>query len=226
VIIEMSDIRKGYPVGPVTIDILRGVELAVPSGQLVAIEGTSGCGKSTLMNLLGFLDVPDSGSYRFNGKTTADMSDRQLSDIRNREIGFVFQHFHLLPRLTALDNVALPLVYRGLSERERRRICRKMLDRVGMGDRANHRPSELSGGQQQRVAIARALAQEPALILADEPTGALDSQVGQDIMDLFLELNRKEGITVIIITHDPRIAAQCDRICGMKDGVLKEKKPA
>ena len=218
----LENIRKSFTLGPVQVEVLKGVDLEVGAGELVSIMGTSGCGKSTLMNVIGFLDQPTSGRYLMEGRETSSLSDRELSTIRNRKIGFVFQQFNLLGRLTALENVCLPLIYRGMGEREQRRIAREMLERVGMAERAGHKPTELSGGQQQRVAIARALAGSPSIILADEPTGALDTQVGQDIMNLFLELNATQKITTILITHDPHIAAQCRRVVRMKDGVIAD----
>jgi putative ABC transport system ATP-binding protein len=220
--LEMCDIRKRYGSGPTEVTVLKGISLAIRSGELVSIMGPSGCGKSTLMNIIGCLDRPSEGIFRLEGRQIDDMDDNTLSGIRNRNIGFVFQSFYLLPRLTALDNVGLPLVYRGVGAGEIRRRSMQTLERVGMAERSHHRPSELSGGQQQRVAIARALVGMPALILADEPTGALDTVVGKEIMDLFLQLNRQEGITVVIITHDPGIAAQCGRRIRIQDGRLVE----
>ncbi|GAB6059303.1 ABC transporter ATP-binding protein [Desulfonatronum parangueonense] len=219
---KLENIRKSFTLGPVQVEVLKGVDLEVGTGELVSIMGTSGCGKSTLMNVIGFLDQPTSGRYLIEGRETSSLSDRELSTIRNRKIGFVFQQFNLLGRLTALENVCLPLIYRGMGEREQRGIAREMLEQVGMAERAGHKPTELSGGQQQRVAIARALAGSPSIILADEPTGALDTRVGQDIMNLFLELNASQNITTILITHDPHIAAQCRRVVRMKDGVVVE----
>jgi putative ABC transport system ATP-binding protein len=194
----------------------------VGAGELISIMGPSGCGKSTLMNIIGLLDRPTSGFFAINGAEVAYTNDDALSTIRNRSIGFVFQQYLLLAKLTALENVAIPLVYRGESEALMQERSMELLRRVGMAERARHRPSELSGGQQQRIAIARALVGKPALILADEPTGALDTRVGQEIMDLFRMLNDEEGITVVIITHDPKIAAQCRRVVMMNDGVLQE----
>ena len=220
--IELQDIHKSYLLGSVPMEVLRGVSLSVARGELLSIVGASGCGKSTLMNILGFLDTPSSGRYVFEGKASADLDDETLSRIRNQRIGFCFQQFNLLPRLSALDNVCLPLVYRGVSKVERTERAGELLARVGMADRMTHRPSELSGGQQQRVAIARALVGDPALILADEPTGALDSKTSDDIMALFSELNRERSITTIIITHDPDLAARCERLVHMSDGMLLE----
>ena len=219
----LGDIRKTYTVGPITVEVLRGIGLDVERGDLVSIMGPSGCGKSTLMNIIGLLDPPTSGSYLLEGREVSSMGDNQLSTIRNARIGFVFQSFHLLPRLTALENVGLPLVYRGLRDKEIKRQAREVLDKVGMHDRAGHKPNELSGGQQQRVAIARALVGAPALVLADEPTGALDPRIGQEIMQLFIRLNAEERLTVIVITHDPAIAQQCARRTRIHDGVLHEE---
>ena len=219
----LMDIRKTYTIGPITVEVLRGIGLDVERGDLVSIMGPSGCGKSTLMNIIGLLDPPTSGSYLLEGREVSSMGDNQLSTIRNARIGFVFQSFHLLPRLTALENVGLPLVYRGLRDKEIKRQAREVLDKVGMHDRAGHKPNELSGGQQQRVAIARALVGAPALVLADEPTGALDPRIGQEIMQLFIRLNAEERLTVIVITHDPAIAQQCARRTRIHDGVLHEE---
>jgi putative ABC transport system ATP-binding protein len=220
--LELFDIHKSFAIGPVRMEIIKGVSLRIESGEMVSIVGKSGCGKSTLMNILGLLDTATTGSYILDGRETGALTDRELSRIRNEKIGFVFQQFFLLSRLTAVENVSLSLVYRGMPEKERREVAREMLDKVGMGDREKHRPMELSGGQQQRVAIARAMAGRPAIILADEPTGALDTTVGQSIMDLFVELNRSRGITTVIITHDPNIARQCGRVIRMRDGIVEE----
>jgi putative ABC transport system ATP-binding protein len=218
----LRDIRKSFRIGPTEIEVLKGVNLDVAQGELVSIMGPSGCGKSTLMNIIGLLDRPTSGAFAIDGAPIAYTNDDALSDIRNRRIGFVFQQYFLLSRLTALENVSLPLVYRRGRERNSRDRSMELLKRVGMDDRARHRPAELSGGQQQRVAIARALVGSPSLILADEPTGALDTHVGREIMELFKELNAVEGITIVIITHDPGIARQCGRVAVMKDGVIVE----
>lgn len=218
--LELTDIRKTYRLGPIEVEVLKELNLGVDHGEFVSIIGSSGCGKSTLMNIIGLLDKPTTGRHTMEGREIAHLSDDELSRIRNLRIGFVFQSFHLLPRLSALANVCIPLMYRGTPERERVGMARAMLNRVGMGDRESHRPTELSGGQQQRVAIARALVGKPSLLLADEPTGALDTEVGQSIMDLFLELNSTESITTVIITHDPGIARQCRRVVRMRDGRL------
>ena len=223
--LRLRDIHKTYVVGPATVDVFQGLDLEVNQGDMVSIMGASGSGKSTLMNIIGLLDSPSSGSYILDGHEVSAMSDNRRSAIRNASIGFVFQSFHLLPRLTALDNVGLPLVYRGMRGTEVRRRAGRALRRVGMGDRARHKPNELSGGQQQRVAVARALVGEPAIVLADEPTGALDPATGNEIMDLFISLNREEEATLVIITHDPDIAERCARRTRIADGVLRELGP-
>ena len=223
--LHLADICKTYRVGPISTEVLRDVCLEVSEGDLLSIMGPSGCGKSTLMNIIGLLDQPTSGSYIMRGQEVGAMDDDELSHIRNASIGFVFQSFHLLPKLTATQNVCLPLTYRGVNEDESARRAREVLARVGMSDRGAHRPPELSGGQQQRVAIARALVGHPAIILADEPTGALDPRIGQEIMELFRKLNVDEGLTIIIITHDPKIAAQCKRRTRIENGSLLEEAP-
>ncbi len=220
-LIEMRGICKWYTTGEQTVKALDNVNLTIEAGEMAAILGRSGSGKSTLMNLLGCLDTPTRGSYRLAGQAVSDMTEGQLSAVRNRTVGFIFQSFHLLPQLTALENVELPLIYRGMSEKQRRRLAQDNLRRVGLGERLDHRPSELSGGQQQRVAIARALAGSPPMLLADEPTGNLDSAAGRDIMSLLHELH-DGGTTVIIITHDPAIGAACPRRLTMADGRLSE----
>ncbi len=219
---KLANIKKSYRLGPVEVNVLKGVNLTVEEGEMLSVVGTSGCGKSTLMNIMGFLDNPSSGYLYFEDKDASHLTDSQLSIIRNQKIGFVFQQFHLLSRLTALENVCLPLIYRGMDKLQRIRIARDMLAQVDMSGLKDHKPTELSGGQQQRVAIARALSGSPSLILADEPTGALDDKVGQDIMNLFLDLNRNHGNTIVIITHDPSIAKQCKRVVRMRDGMLYE----
>lgn len=218
--LELRDIHKVYRVGPTAVEVLKGISLTIEPGELVSITGTSGCGKSTLMNIIGLLDRPSSGDYWLDGSRVAYADDDRLSEIRNRRIGFVFQQYQLLSRLSALANVLLPLVYRPEPTPDAGRRGLAMLERVGMAERAHHKPPELSGGQQQRVAIARALVGQPTLILADEPTGALDTRVGQEIMTLFRQLNRDDQITVVIITHDPGIARQCDRVITLRDGLL------
>ena len=218
-LLELRGIQKTYHMGrDVTVRALRGVDLDVEPGELVAIMGPSGSGKSTLMNVIGCLDVPDSGTYRLAGTEVGSLSDDRLAGIRNRSIGFVFQTFNLLPRLNALENVELPLVYGG-DGRDRRRRARSALELVGLGERMGHRPSELSGGQQQRVAIARALLNDPDLVLADEPTGNLDSRSSAEILAIFQSINA-EGRTVVLVTHEPDVAAHCGRIVRMRDGVI------
>ena len=221
--LRLRDVRKTYVIGPAAVEVLRGVDLEVNRGDFVSIMGASGSGKSTLMNIIGLLDAPSSGSYSLDGLEVSAMTDNRRSAIRNASIGFVFQSFHLLPRLTALENVRLPLMYRGAGGAESNRRARGALERVGMADRAGHRPNELSGGQQQRVAIARALVGEPAIVLADEPTGALDPATGTDIMNLFAELNREAGTTLILITHDLEVAGRCPRRTRIEDGGLIEE---
>jgi len=224
--LHLKDIRKTYVVGPAPVEVLRGVDLDVSQGDFVSIMGASGSGKSTLMHIIGLLDSPTSGSYSLDGREVSGMTDSRRSAIRNASIGFVFQSFHLLPRLTALDNVRLPLMYRGTGSADTHRRAHRALDRVGMRDRAGHKPNELSGGQQQRVAIARALVGEPAIVLADEPTGALDPATGNDIMDLFVELNREEGTTLVVITHDREVARRCARRTRIDHGALREEAPS
>jgi len=219
-VIEAHDIRKVYKMGEVEVHALRGVSFTIGRGEVVSIMGPSGSGKSTLMNTLGCLDRPTSGEYILDGEPVASLNDDQLADIRNRKVGFVFQSFNLLTRQTAITNVELPLRYSGNPEGRRER-AKDALRAVGLGDRMTHRPYELSGGQQQRVAVARAIVNNPSIIMADEPTGNLDSKVGQEIMNLLLSLNRDLGTTLIIITHDPRIAEQTQRVIRLKDGLLE-----
>ncbi|HVF24263.1 MAG TPA: ABC transporter ATP-binding protein [Anaerolineales bacterium] len=219
-VIEARDLRKVYLMGLVEVEALRGVSFDIKRGEVVAIMGPSGSGKSTLMNTLGCLDRPSSGEYTLDGETVASLNDDQLASIRNRKVGFVFQSFNLLSRQTAITNVELPLRYSGSTEGRRERAI-EALKAVGLGDRMTHRPTELSGGQQQRVAIARAIVNKPAMIMADEPTGNLDSKVGKEIMNLLLNLNRESGTTLIIVTHDPVIAEQTQRVIRLRDGLLE-----
>ena len=219
-VIEVHNITKVYEMGEVEVRALAGVSFAIERGEVVAIMGPSGSGKSTLMNTLGCLDRPTSGEYYLDGELVSSLTDDQLAAIRNRKVGFVFQSFNLLSRISSLANVELPLRYAGLSEGRRER-AKAALEAVGLGDRVNHRPTELSGGQQQRVAVARAIINNPSIIMADEPTGNLDSKVGHEIMELLLSLNRDRGTTLIIVTHDPTIAAQTERVIRLRDGLLE-----
>jgi putative ABC transport system ATP-binding protein len=222
-LIELKDVHKVYSTGrgSVRVNALSGVSLTVEEGEFVSIMGHSGSGKSTLMNILGCLDRPTSGEYILDGYVVSKLSSDQLADIRNRTIGFVFQSFNLLQRLDAVSNVEMPLIYAGVSPRERRETAIKALEMVGLGDRTRHRPSELSGGQQQRVAIARALVGRPRLVLADEPTGNLDSAASREIMEILRQLNN-DGITVIVVTHEPEVAAYTPRVLRFRDGVCIE----
>ena len=219
-VIRVEGLTKSYIVGSETVHALRGVNLEIRRNEYVAVMGPSGSGKSTFMNLIGCLDVPSAGQYWLNSHPVAGLNEDQLARIRNREIGFVFQSFNLLPRASALDNVAMPLVYAGVKKRVRRERAAVMLDKVGLGARKDHRPNELSGGQRQRVAIARALVTQPALLLADEPTGALDSKTGEEIMALFGELH-SQGQTLMLVTHEQDIADHARRILFLKDGVIE-----
>ncbi len=219
--IELVGIHKHYRMGDQEVRALDGVDLTIGRNEYVALIGPSGSGKSTLMNLLGCLDTPSEGQYLLNGRDTATLDDTELARVRNREVGFVFQSFHLLPRMSVLDNVMQPLVYRGLPRAERRRMATESLERVGLGNRLGHRPNELSGGQRQRVAVARALVGEPSLLLADEPTGNLDSRTSAEIMALFDALHA-QGQTVVVVTHEPDIAAHCHRTVRIGDGRIVE----
>ncbi|MEO1409724.1 MAG: ABC transporter ATP-binding protein [Bacteroidota bacterium] len=220
-VIEVKGLRKTYVMGTQTVNALRSVDLNIHKNDYVALMGPSGSGKSTLMNLLGCLDTPSAGDYRLDGINVSTMEDADLAEVRNKKIGFVFQTFNLLPRLSALGNVALPLVYAGLGRSAREAKARAALESVGLGDRVDHKPNELSGGQRQRVAIARALVNDPSLILADEPTGNLDTRTSIEIMAIFEELYKK-GNTIIIVTHEPDIAEHCQRIIRLRDGLVEK----
>jgi putative ABC transport system ATP-binding protein len=220
-VIEAENLTKIYHMGEVEVQALRGVSLRIARGEILAIMGPSGSGKSTLMNILGCLDRPTDGKYMLDGELVSRLRDDQLAGIRNRKVGFVFQNFNLLPRASALANVELPMRYGGVQE-NRRQLAKNALDAVGLSDRMSHRPAELSGGQQQRVAIARALVNDPAIIMADEPTGNLDSKSGLEIIGLICDLNRSRGTTVIIVTHDKGVAEQTQRIIRLRDGLVEE----
>ena len=218
-VIELKDIQRHFKMGNEMVKALRGINLNIDRGEYVALMGPSGSGKSTLMNIIGALDTPTSGKYRLNGKEVEKLHDNELAKIRNKEIGFVFQTFNLLPRTTALDNVALPLVYAGKSKAQRTERAKEVLKTVGLADRMTHKPNELSGGQRQRVAVARALVNNPSIILADEPTGNLDSKTSEEIMELFDDLHRK-GHTIVLVTHEEDIAEHAKRIVRLKDGLV------
>ena len=222
VMIEMDDIRRIYGTGTVEVHALRGVSLHIGEGEFVSIMGPSGSGKSTLMNIMGCLDTPSSGAYLLNGRSVQGLDHNELAEVRNRLIGFVFQNFDLLPYATAAQNVELPMIFKGTGPQKRRNRSRELLERVGLGERVHHRPTELSGGEMQRVAIARALANSPKIVLADEPTGNLDSASGDEIIRLFEEL-RSEGHTILIITHDSSIARRTERIIYLRDGLISDE---
>ena len=219
-LIKLKSIKRDFALGAETIRVLKGIDLTINQGEYVALMGPSGSGKSTLMNLLGCLDTPTSGSYILNGQDVSKMRDDELAEIRNKEIGFVFQTFNLLPRTTALDNVALPMIYAGYGKAERSARAKEVLEQVNLGDRMDHQPNQLSGGQRQRVAIARALVNKPSIILADEPTGNLDSKTSVEIMKLFDEIHRN-GNTVILVTHEEDIAAYAHRVIRLRDGLIE-----
>ena len=218
---QMTGITKSYWMGDEWSPVLRGIDLTIQEGEFLSVLGPSGSGKSTLMNIIGCLDTADSGSYMLNGKPIQKYRERQLARIRNRQIGFIFQGFNLLPKLSALENVELPLIYQGVGVSQRRAAAREALERVGLGQRMKHRPAQLSGGQQQRCAIARAIAVKPSLILADEPTGNLDKKTGREILQIFRELHQA-GNTIVLITHDPKVAQSAERVIRIEDGQLYE----
>ena len=219
-VIEIRNIIRNFPLGQEIVKVLKGIDLDIDRGEYVAFMGPSGSGKSTLMNLLGCLDTPTGGSYILNGKDVSKMTDSELAEVRNKEIGFVFQTFNLLPRTTALDNVALPMIYAGASKADRKKRAEEVLTNVGLGDRMDHKPNQLSGGQRQRVAVGRALVNKPSIILADEPTGSLDSKTSVEIMNLFDEIHAA-GNTVILVTHEEDIAEHAHRIIRLRDGIIE-----
>ena len=221
-VVDAKDLTKVFTMGDVEVHALRGLSVQIKRGEVVSIMGPSGSGKTTLMNILGCLDRPTAGEYCLDGESIAELKDELLAGIRNRKVGFVFQSFNLLPRSTALTNVELPLRYSPPNGRKRRELAKEALVEVGLGDRIGHRPNELSGGQQQRVAIARALVNEPAIVMADEPTGNLDSKSGDEIMELLMKLNQEKGTTLIVVTHDPEIAEHTQRVIHIRDGVVSD----
>ncbi|MCZ8296489.1 MAG: ABC transporter ATP-binding protein [Flavobacterium sp.] len=223
-LINITDIKRDFQLGSETINVLKGIDLQINKGEYVALMGPSGSGKSTLMNILGCLDTPTSGTYVLNGKDVSQMHDDDLAEVRNKEIGFVFQTFNLLPRTTALDNVALPMVYAGYNKTDRHARAKEVLTQVGLADRMDHQPNQLSGGQRQRVAVARALVNKPSIILADEPTGNLDSKTSVEIMKLFDEIH-SNGNTVILVTHEEDIAQYAHRIIRLRDGIIESDTP-
>ena len=223
-VIETIDVTKTYMSGGRPLEVLKGIDLKVEPGEFMAIMGPSGSGKSTLLNMIGALDRPTSGKVYINGTDLSQLNDNQIADVRNTEIGFIFQFFNLIPRMDAQSNIELPMAIKGVSRAQRNKRAMDLLNLVGLGDRGHHKPSQLSGGEQQRVAIARALANEPNILLADELTGNLDSQTGEEIMILLRQLNKEEGKTFIIITHDPQVAQNTDRLLSFKDGVIEGEK--
>ncbi|MED3623159.1 ABC transporter ATP-binding protein [Neobacillus thermocopriae] len=221
--IQLQSIKKSFLIGKEKINVLNDINLTIEDGEFVAIMGPSGSGKSTLMNIIGCLDKPSSGNYFLEGDDVSNYNDKELAKVRNESIGFVFQQFHLLPRLTALKNVELPMIYAGVSKQERRERAVEALEKVGLSDRMDHLPNALSGGQKQRVAIARAIVNKPKLVLADEPTGALDTKTSKSIMEQFRELN-EEGVTIVVVTHEPEIAEYADRTIMVRDGMIQSSR--
>lgn len=220
--IQVSGLYKSYPMGHKRLEVLKGIDLAIDRGELVAVMGASGSGKSTLLNILGILDTYDRGKYHLNGDLIWDLTEKRAARLRNRQLGFVFQHFNLIPFKNAMENVALPLFYQNVSKKERNTVALKYLEQMGLLDWAHHLPAELSGGQMQRVAIARALVTQPSVILADEPTGALDSRTSKEVMTVLQQINQ-EGITIVVITHEAEIAAMAQRVVRIRDGIITER---